>query len=243
MQEFVSRMERLRSWNADISYGIIVAQSETHLAEASLASVAFVESLYPEGMAGQEVLESNVNPEAVDEYAALPALLTILNGHIEDLRSGGGYQRHLSHRRNPAEFEAHEIESTSWGNKPRGAICTSTANDCFPGMWFAHLAARDTLDSVEAWRVGTNAGPELLITSAVEWCDFSIQFAAEDGKICWQNVAQSYSRVSLTALAVARIDCFEFSYRGAVVSPGFWGVETTVWLRAGITLKHEQTTL
>ncbi|PPF20727.1 GmrSD restriction endonuclease domain-containing protein [Rathayibacter rathayi] len=50
-------------------------------------------------------------------------------------------------------------------------------------MWFAHLAARGTLDGVDAWRVEPDNGPELIINSAVEWCDFSIRFATEDGKI------------------------------------------------------------
>ncbi|WP_169809831.1 hypothetical protein [Rathayibacter tanaceti] len=221
--EFVSRLERVRSWNADTSYGVMAARSLTDLTEVSLASVGFVESPYPEGLAGQEVLESGVDPEVVDEYAALPAVLTVLDGHVEGLRTSGGYQRHLSQRRNPSEFEAHDMDSTRWGNKPRGAIVTSTADDHFPGMWFAHRAARDTLDGVDAWRVEADIGPGLVIGSAVEWCDCSIRFAAEDGGIRWQNVAHEYSRVSVTALAVARIDCCEFSYRGAVVSPGFWG--------------------
>ncbi|WP_146076245.1 hypothetical protein [Rathayibacter rathayi] len=92
MREFASRLERLRSWNADISYGIMAAGSLIDMTDVSLASVGFVESLYPESLAGQEVLEFDVDPEAVDEYAALPAVLTALDKDIEELRVNGGYQ-------------------------------------------------------------------------------------------------------------------------------------------------------
>lgn len=85
----------------------------TDMTAASLASVGFVESHYPEGSAGQEVLESGVDPEAVDEYVELPASLTVLNNRIEELRTSGGYQRHLSRRHNLSKFKTHEIDSQS----------------------------------------------------------------------------------------------------------------------------------
>lgn len=243
MEEFRARLERMQAWRASTSYGLGTASTRVEPSNLVVASVAFVETLYPESVAGQTTLEDGVDPEKIDSWVAVPPSIRLLDEAIEKIRQAGD-QRHLSQRRNLPEFETRDIGDATWGNKPVGALYTSSSDGNFPGMWCAHLAARDTLDDVHAWRVARSpAGKSLIIRSAIQWCEFSIKYSGADGIIQWQRVADEYSRVCVTALAVARIDCFEFAYRGRTVMPVFWGVETTVWLRAGVRLLREPAAL
>lgn len=240
MEEFCARLERMQAWNASTSYGLGAASTRVEPSDLVVASVAFVESLYPDSVAGQTTLEDGVDPEKIDSWVAVPPSIRLLDEAIEKIRQTGD-QRHLSQRRNLPDFETRNIGDATWGNKPVGALYTSSSDRDFPGMWFAHLAARDTLDDVYSWRVARSpAGQSLIIRSATQWCEFSLTYSGADGTIQWQRVAEKYSRVCVTPLAVARIDCFEFAYRGRTVKPVFWGVETTVWLRAGVRLLREQ---
>lgn len=235
MNGYLARLERMRAWDGTASHGLAAARSSIEMTDTFAASVAFVETLYPEGAAGQEILDAGVDPEKVDAWRALPPALTLLSKRLDAMQSSG-FQRHLSHRANPTVFRSNEIEQGSWGNKPASAIYTSTADASFPGMWFSYLSARDTSENVHSWRVENPDEPGLVIRSAVDWCDFSLRFSGGNGEIEWADVAEQYSTVSLTAIAVARIDCFEFTYDDAVIAPAFWGVEATVWLRAGVLL-------
>lgn len=63
MEEFRARLERMQAWKASTSYGLGTASTRVEPSNLVVASVAFVETLYPESVSGQTTLEDGVDPE------------------------------------------------------------------------------------------------------------------------------------------------------------------------------------
>ncbi|WP_129545520.1 hypothetical protein [Arthrobacter dokdonensis] len=220
---------------------------------------ALINSIYPEAELGQTVLDSDADPEFVDDVVNHSNELLKLNEeHLARRRSGIQSWMVSGRATSPGpslqKFNTPTDPSDSWAGKPaKSAIFTSVASPEDLGMWFLYVITHEHIYTRPwfAWNLEIEEkAKQLIVDSSMDWCSFVCRFPRQGisgVSVNWVAAAEEYDAIHITPKAVASIDSIEFNWHGKVIEASFWSVETTVWLRwkfrAGkqITLPAEPT--
>ncbi len=229
---FRARLARLEAWSGSRSYGVAQLRELGLATEEMWDAMAFVETLNPPGLAGQALLADRVRPSEIDRIPSSTRLKRLENLHRE-LHSHSS-TLWFSERPGPPRPERFGLASyASWAGKPAAALFTSTGTKRNPGMWAAYMATfRGSANGpLFAWTLGVTPHSEIVIDSAVAWCEFATSHFDRHGLVDWPSVAEQVDAVRVTPRGVAAIEGFEFEYAGQTVPAAYWTVESTAWLR------------
>ena len=117
-------------------------------------------------------------------------------------------------------------------------LYTSTAISCGFSMWRSVMGSTSSMMYPwpwYTWQLDIDVAARILeITSASSWAEFVCRYGQlRDGLLYpdWFKVAESFDAVHFTLPMVAAVQGFSVISRKGYIAPGYWDVETTLWLK------------
>lgn len=224
------RVERFDRWTSTGSWTVI-SNLDIRWTAPMLAQAALIESLYPEGEAGQVVLAEGLVASDVDARVGASDSLaeTFRRPTTSSLEVWIG-----SADGQPVSAEGFRgLSGRTWAGKPEGALFTSPSDSYSAGAWFTYLLGHEG-EHPRPWQalrlLPISQARIAVVNSAEEWCKFASHYPTSSGAIDWVAASQDVDIVTVTPRAAFSVDGISFRWEGRDVGPVWWSCATTVWL-------------
>lgn len=228
-----ARLERLASWDRERSFGAARLEEDGLASPPMLESMALIEALSSSTESSAALSGRRFKPSTIDRLASGSYRLIRIERDYQVLRRTSSPVWITERGSPPDPARVRAVDGASWAGKPVGALFTSEATECFPGMWRAYLATRRANDDgpLSAWTLRPSRHSEIVISSAQAWCELVVDMLTPADVLDWRGVAERVDAVRITPRGLVCIDGIEFEFAGRRVPPIRWTVESTMWLR------------